>query len=223
MYKRLHDRYAIKVQFNLFYETNGFDLSCMTEKYKTEWQKNCDWLKLSFHSRIEDVDSYKLSGYDEVFRDCSRVHREIVRFASPDCLAKTTTVHYCYATCEGLRALSENGVRGLLGLYGSEKIPRTSYQNTEKEAELLRHGNTLMRDGITYSGIDIILNSHPIEEILPRLQLVCDRDFVKVMIHEQYFYPDYKKYHPNFEEKLNLAFRFLFENGFSSIFFEELL
>ena len=41
------------------------------------------------------------------------------------------------------------------------------------------------------------------------------------MIHEQYFYPDYKNYQPDFEEKIDAAFGFLTENGYESIFFEE--
>ena len=49
-----------------------------------------------------------------------------------------------------------------------------------------------------------------------------DRDFVDILIHEQYFYPDYKAYQPEFEEKLTATFEFLTEHGFESRFFEDL-
>ena len=166
VYKRLHERYGLKVQLNLFYETDGFDLSDMTDRYIDEWRSSSDWLKLSFHSRIENECPYENSGYDKVFTDCKNVHREIVRFASLPALGKTTTVHYCLATKEGLRALKDNGVQGLLGLYGKKDAPRVSYQSTQEECELIREGEIVLSDGIGYTGIDIVLNSFSKESIL---------------------------------------------------------
>ncbi|MBQ8431365.1 MAG: hypothetical protein IJX28_00625 [Clostridia bacterium] len=221
MYKRLHQKYGVKVQLNLFYEVEGFDLSHMTDRYKDEWQDNSDWLKLSFHARIENVKPYEHAGYDEVSGDCQNVHREIVRFASPLALGRTTTLHYCLATHQGLGALKDNGVEGLLGLYGTEDSPRASYQNTAQECGLIRRGEIVSQNGVSYAGIDIILNLHATEEILSRLNELKSRDFIKVMIHEQYFYPDYPRYQPNFEKKLSATFDFLTQNGFMSTFFEE--
>lgn len=223
MYKRLHEKYGLKIQLNLFYETEGFSLSDMTDRYKDEWKAESDWLKLSFHSRIENLHPYKNSGYDEVFTDCGKVQREIVRFASAASLGKTTTVHYCLATKEGLRALKENGVVGLLGLYGTKDKPRDSYQNTIDEGDKIRRGETVRRDGVSYAGIDIILNLFSKEEILSQINELKGRELVKIMIHEQYFYSDYPWYQPDFEEKVGAAFELLRENGFESAFFEECL
>lgn len=223
MYRRLHEKYGLKIQLNLFYEADDFNLSQMTDKYRNEWLENSDWLKLSFHSSLESVKPYQSSGYEEVFDDCQRVHREIIRFESLPSLAKTTTLHYCLATNEGLSALKDNGVFGLLGLYGTPEKPNFSYQNTASECIILRGGQPVLSDGMTYSAIDIVLNCYEEGEILNRLGELSERDFIKVMIHEQYFYSDYPRYQPNFEEKLNTAFRFLREKGYDSIFFEELL
>lgn len=223
MYRRLHKKYGLKVQLNLFYETEGFALSDMTDRYKDEWQANSDWLKFSFHSRIENVKPYECSDYDEVYGDCQNVHCEIVRFASSSALARTTTLHYCLATHGGIQALKDNGVEGLLGLYGKEDSPRASYQNTTEECRLIRCGEIVSRNGIAYAGIDIVLNSYSTEEILSQLNELKDRDFIKVMIHEQYFYPDYPHYQENFEEKLSATFGFLKEKGFSSTFFMSFL
>ena len=81
MYKRLHKKYGSNIQLNLFYECEGFCLSDMTDRYKKEWENCSEWLKMSFHSRIENVRPYENSGYDEVFSDCERVNKEILRFA----------------------------------------------------------------------------------------------------------------------------------------------
>ena len=40
LYRRLHEKYGLKVQLNLFYEMPGFDLSLVTDRYRAEWQEN---------------------------------------------------------------------------------------------------------------------------------------------------------------------------------------
>ncbi|MBQ4116377.1 MAG: hypothetical protein IJD37_03265, partial [Clostridia bacterium] len=185
--------------------------------------ENSDWLKLSFHSDFENVRPYEFSGYEEVYTDCKKVNDQIVRFASPKALAKTTTVHYCVATEEGLKALADNKVLGLLGLFGTEENPRTSYGIDEKNAQLIREGNIYNSDNIAYAAIDIVLNSFAKEVNLEKLKNLNGRDGIRVMIHEQYFYEDYKAYQPDFEEKLRVAFGFLKQNGYESSFFEDLI
>ncbi len=223
MYRRLHDAFGLKVQLNLFYEGGGFDLSQMTDKYKGEWEENAHWLKLSFHSKIENVRPYQASPYEEVYGDCHAVQEEILRFAGPATLGKTTTIHYCLTTAEGLQALKDNGVRGLLGLYGTDAEPRQSYQNTPEEGAALRRGETLLSNGVIYGGIDVILNNFPMDNMLYRLRGRLGREFIKVMIHEQFFYEDFYRYQSDFEEKLTATFTCLAENGYESIFFEEKL
>ena len=223
MYKRLHEKFGVRVQLNLFFECEGFCLRDMTDKYKGEWENNSDWLKMSFHSRLEDLRPYEASGYDEVFSHCNEVNNEIRHFAGEKSLAKTTTIHYCLATNEGLRAIFDNGYIGLLGLYGSEEEPRTSYQNSQKEAEMLRCGEFLKRGEITYGAIDIVLNLFREGEILEKLSALTRRETIKIMIHEQYFYEDYKRYIPEFEEILASSFDYLANNGYTSEFFERLI
>ena len=223
MYRELHEKFGLKVQLNLFYEFSDFDLSMVSDRFKTEWEQNSDWLKLSFHSRLENEKPYISSGYDEVFSDCRDVHREILRFASEKNLASTTTVHYCRATDDGIRALYDNGVRGLLGLYGTPNAPRSSYQNTPDEDEMIRNGETVKRDGIVFSAIDIVMNLFGKDGILEILEGLLGHSHIGAMIHEQYFYPDYPRYQKDFEEKISAAFDFLIENGFRSVFFEEII
>ncbi|MBQ1256676.1 MAG: hypothetical protein IIX93_05325 [Clostridia bacterium] len=221
MYKRLHEKYRLKVQLNLFYEMPGFDLSQMTDRFKAEWAENSHWLKLSFHSRLENVDPYRASGYNEVYTDCAAVHNEILRFAGSASLGKTTTIHYCRTTEEGLRALRDLGVQGLLGLFGTDEVPRDSYSLPESDASLLRKGDILHRHGFDFYSIDLVMNLYDREELLHRLRSLLNRNKLRVMIHEQYFYPDYPNYQPDFEEKLDQAFGFLHKNGYESCFAEE--
>ena len=223
MYKRLHERFDLKVQLNLFYRCDGFDLSMMSDAYKNEWAENADWLKMSFHSELENVRPYENSGYDEVKRDCENVHNEILRFAGEASLAKTTTVHYCATTREGLRALKDCGVDGLLGLFGNDLSPRTSYGLSNEIADKIRLGEFVPDDGIAFAGIDIVLNSFSEQLILEQLDGLLERNIIKVMIHEQYFYPDYFNYQPDFEKKLTAIFLRLYEEGYQSSFFENII
>ena len=223
MLKRLHEAFDLKIQLNLFYRTDMFTLSDMTAAYYSEWEKNADWLKLSFHSDYENVRPYESSSYDEVDRDCRAVHREIVRFASNAALAKTTTVHYCLTTADGLQALKDNGVRGLLGLFGTEAQPQVSYSVSEEEAGKIRSGGIVTKEDMSFAPIDIVLNSYKTEENLQRLDGLMHREQIWVMIHEQYFYADYPAYQPEFEEKLHAVFTRLTEQGYVSAFFEELI
>ena len=223
MYRRLHEKFGLKVQLNLFYRMEGFDLSQMSDAYYAEWEENADWIKLSFHSEFENVKPYEHSGYQELYEDCRRVHEQIKRFASPAALASTTTVHYCLLTEGGLKAMEDHGVSGLLGLFGNDEKPRTSYGIEKNEAELIRRGEILKIGKISFASIDIILNVFSAEEILEKLMRMKCRNGIRVMIHEQYFYADYCQYQPEFEEKLRSTFSFLCEHGYQSCFYESLI
>jgi hypothetical protein len=223
MLKNAYKRYGVKTQLNLFYRLGDFDLSQMPDCYRREWEAQAHWLKLSFHSKLENELPYISSGYDEVFRDCHDVHCEILRFASEINLAATTTVHYCRATNDGIRALYDNGVRGLLGLYGTPKKPRCSYQTTPEQDFMIRNGEISVNNGIAYAGIDVVINDCTVDEIHNTLRGLMDRSFIKLMIHEQYFYPDYVKYQKDFENKLRETFVFLTSHGYRSVFFESLI
>jgi len=223
MYKRLHEKFGLKVQLNLFYRMKDFDLSGMSAAYYSEWKENSDWLKLSFHSELENAYPYKESGYDEVYGDCNKVHNEIKRFASPAALAKTTTIHCCLATEDGLRAMEDNRVSGLLGLFGNNENPRTSYGIYESGAARIRNGEILQKGKISFASIDIVLNCFSKDEILSQLERMTEREGIRVMIHEQYFYADYKNYQPDFEQKISSAFDFLTSHGYHSSFFEDII
>ena len=61
------------------------------------------------------------------------------------------------------------------------------------------------------------------EEIIEQLKGLKNRNAVRVMIHEQYFYKDYLLYQPDFEEKLRATFSCLTGQGRKSCFYEELI
>ena len=224
LWKKLHERYGVKIQLNLFYEEGGFRLCDVTDRLKPAFADASDWLKFSFHSAREyPAHPYSTAPGKQVLSDCLAVQREIRRFAGERSLAKTTTLHYCTCTDDGVEALRTAGVRGLLGLFGTEEAPRSSYQLTEPEAQQLRRGLPLVRDGMLYANIQAVLNGIPAEKISGQIRALTVFPAVSVMIHEQYFYPDYRAYQPDFAQKVEETVAVLTGAGFRPSFLEEWL
>ena len=195
----------------------------MTDRYKSEFRENAHWLKLSFHSKWENVKPYEFSGYDEVYTDGKAVNDQIIRFAGENTLGKTTTIHYCRTTEDGLRAMKDLNTQGLLGLFGTEQEKRTSYGVPESYGDAIRAGEVIEYRGVKIASIDMVINTVKEEQLLSELEILRDHNQIRVMIHEQYFYEDYPAYQENFERKLETVFSFMETNGHESCFFEEML
>lgn len=219
LYRSLHEKYGTRFQLNIYYETDGFDLSQMTDRFKAEWVENADWLRLSFHARADAPPfPYASASYTEAFDDCTRVNREIIRFAGKETLDLFTTIHYCQASTDAVRAFRDAGLKGLVGLFTPEQscygLLYKSFDEPYKYDEV---------SGLYYFVNDMIINLYPIESIPIQLEKVCRKEFIEVMIHEQYFYRDFHMYQPDFAQKVEACIKFLTDEGRKSIFLDELI
>ncbi len=118
MLKEAHEKFGLRVQLNLFYRTDfyyggeEFTLADMTDSYKSEWEENSDWIKLSFHAKQEFPDyPYVNAEYEDVYRDYTDIKREVLRFASEKNWCKTVNPHWRPMSFDGCRALYDCGVR----------------------------------------------------------------------------------------------------------------
>ena len=235
VYKKAHDLYGAKVHLNLFYELceegrscfrarpNYFNLSMMTEKYKDEFRANADWLKLAFHSRAEfPANPYALGDAATVTAECIAVLREIVRFAGAECISDSTTVHFGSGNHDVVRALRALGFRSLTGYFtlNSKGEPSVSYYCPK---DLVQHIDNRdfwvdTEEDMLYGRIDKVLNLDSLEQVKADVRAAIEHPhrggFVSVMIHEQYFYADYKRHLPDFEERVLSACRDLHEHGY---------
>src|ERR1035437_4630688 len=110
--------YGTKVQFNIYYETDGFNLTQMPDKYKPEWRRNRDWMGLTLHARADKPDQPSIHATAEKIRgDYRLVTREIERFAGRELQSDITTVHWGETTREGARALHAEGIRAMPGYF----------------------------------------------------------------------------------------------------------
>ena len=227
--KEVHDTYGTKIHINIFYQTEGFNLSQLTTQYKNEWRENATWLRLSFHALQEKPDHpYLNASYDEVKRDCEKVIQEIRRFAGTELTGSVTTLHWGEDKVEGSRALRDAGYTTQVGYFNvdNDLSPVSYYLDVEQRRHLTKraiwHDN---REGITFVRISQVINLFKLEQIVPVLEEVKKdprrSEFIELMIHEQYFYPFYEAYQPDFRQKVLTAVKWAVDNGYQPAFLEE--
>lgn len=240
VFKRAHDEFGAKVRFNLFYMVEGaatgkygpFNLSLMTDRYKDEFRRNSDWLHFAFHSLQESpANPYREGTYAQLKADCTAVHREIIRFAGEDSLEWVTTVHFGCCSPDGILALRDLGMRGLMGYIALNRDgnPYVSYNlSAQKVLETQRYG--FWRDpetGMVYGKINAVMNLYSPERVVEVLTEEADghplRGFVEIMIHEQYFHSDYSHYEPDFAERVMAGCRWCHEHGYEGTFAEDVI
>jgi len=225
----VHDVYGTKVHINLFYETDGFNLSQLSNAFAAEWKAQASWLRLSFHARGEFPDKpYQVAGYDAVRRDGSLVMNEIRRFAGPELMGPVTTLHWGEATVEGSRALRDLGYKGQLGYFNvDDELPAVSYY---LDVEQRRHIKRRFiwkdnKEDIVFIRSSIVIDKTGLAEIRPQLDAYRDKGglppYVDLLVHEQYYYPDYFNYQPDFRERILTAVGWAANNGYEPKFLEE--
>ena len=273
MLKDTHDKYDIKVQLNVFYQTDvfygndKFNLSEMTDAYKAEFEAASDWLKFAFHARQEFPDyPYINASYDHVYEDFKAVEKEVLRFAGRNSFSMATTPHWRPISKDACLALRDCGMKLLSATYGD----RTEYDG---DASSLPYGHAarLMCNKKPETGI-FIRKTHDVsitkslcgynhiteeqrEATLYNLDVVVDEEtglkfkdlgnlafvdhvsaekftevanavigaeFLCCGTHEQYFYPDYFNYQPDFPEKIMNVGKVLHEAGYEFMFSQDL-
>lgn len=227
--KQVNDTYGTKIHINIYYETDGFNLSQMTDKFKSEWSQNSGWLRLSFHALADKPDNpYINASYEKVKSDCDKVMDQVRRFAGKEVTGHVTTLHWGEATVEGCRALRDSGFKCLPCDFNVDNnlAPCSYYLDVEKR----RHINKRLiwrdnKEGIIFVRCAIIINTYKLEEIVPFLDdLKKDPHrsaYVDLLIHEQYFYPFYSSYQPDYRQKVLTSVKWAVNNGYKPAFLEE--
>ena len=221
VYKKAHDLYGAKVHLNLFYEFDDqsrsyfskkreyFNLSMMTDKFKDEFIANSDWLKFSFHATGEFPNKpYRDADRQTVRREGERVLKEIVRFAGKEVLSGCTTVHWGEANVEAAKELRDMGYKAMTGYFVDHPVAPVAYY---APYDLIRYvyNRDFWKDtetDILFGRIDIVVNCKTHEENMQEIRSILDSKtrggFLSLMIHEQYFYEDYRLYLPDFEQRV---------------------
>ncbi len=241
VYKKAHDLYGTKVRLNVFYEIDNecgiamygnFNLSMMTEKFKNEFRANSHWLHLAFHARSEFPDDPYNTATGEDFKlDFEDVRREIFRFADKECFEWVTTNHFGSGNRDVIRTERELGIKGLMGFLSLDANgkPFVSYYLTKEDlVHANEYGFWKDRDmDMVFGKLDIVLNlmdAPTARKILDRVKADHPKKgAIEVMIHEQYFYPSYSGYLPDFAERVLSACAWCRENGYEPSFATDMI
>lgn len=228
-FKKVNKEYGTKIHINIYYQDGEFNLSQMPAKYKSEWKENSSWLKLSFHALQDKPDRpYMYEGYEKMRNDCEMVMNQVRRFAGQEVMGSVTTLHWGEATVEGCRALRDVGYKCQVGDFNVDNnLPAVSYY---LDVEKRRHINNRFiwkdnKEGIIFFRSSIIIDCHRIENIAPFLDKIWEEPqksgFIDLLIHEQYFYPQYFNYQSDYRDKVISAVKWAMEKGYRPSFLSE--
>ena len=230
--KDMNDKYGTKVHANIYYfcpEFGGFNLSQFPDKYKSEFEEASEWLRFSFHAfkNYPDEPYAREDGriYTNAFEDCKVVNDEIKRIAGEKALSDYTTIHWCRGPLEVCKAFKANGYKILQG--GTAK---NYYLTSEQFAEAVRKYGYYYdaENGLAFTTSSCCLNldHHTPTEIPVHLKNYTTtyplNGFLDLIIHEQYFYPHFWRYLPDYAERVEAGIKWCVENGYESSFRSEL-
>jgi len=238
--RKLHQKYGTKVALNLFFETSGderslnaekeyFNLSQFSDRYKSEWRDNADWLRLTFHAKREfPEEPYKDVSAETLIDDFVQLEKEIKRFSGEEAYLPATVIHWGTIRPETYKPLAANGVTVLSGYFirrdGNYYV---NYQMDDFRCDYLNKNDFLLDtdSGIVFSKMDMVLNLVPLHDIVPTLEkAIADSntaEFLDLMTHEQYFWPFFRGYLPDHWERLDRAFAFATEHGYKPVFLND--
>ncbi len=228
-WQEMHRKYGAKIHLNIYYQTDGFDLTQMPDKWKEEWRANADWLHVTFHALQDKPDRpYRNATYSQIAHDYDLVTGHIRRFAGEELIGNTTTVHWAECPKDGVYALRDRGIRNLIALFGThEGAYRTSYY-LSPEQSARSHFRPAWHDhdtGITFIPCAVVVNSFSPEKIKQILQersaIPQTADVIELLVHEQYFRKELDLYQPDIMDKVRAALDWVTDNGYEPVFWSE--
>ena len=179
-----------------------FELPQFPDRYKGQWRDNADWLKLAFHAWAEFPDRpYQYASPEKLAKDLDGVAEQIVRFAGQEAYSAPTVIHFGMVQPTALPVLARRGVKVLSGMTGKRNgLWDIQYFLDDARTEYLSRHDAIhdFASGITFSNIDIIVNSTTLEEVCSTLEAATASpgraEILDVFTHEQYFWPFYSNH-----------------------------
>jgi hypothetical protein len=231
MLQDLHTRYGARFTLNIYYTTgDDWNLTQFPDRYRSEWEANADWLRLAFHAYANDpARPYQDAPVEKLLADLDLINAQIQRFAGPKTFSPVVVVHWGMTRPEAWRALYERGSQVLGGYFRKSADGKwdVNYRLDDRRSEWLsRHD--LLKDfasEMIFSKVDIVVNSTPLDQIVPTLQPMvddpCQGEIIDLLTHEQYFWPFYQAYLPDHAQRMDRAIRFVTQHGYQPVFLQD--
>ena len=231
MLRDLNQKYDACFTLNIYYTTGeDWNLRQFPDKYRDEWKDNAHWLRLAFHAYANDPPRpYQDVPAERLIADVDLVAGEIERFAGLDAYSPPVVIHWGMTRPAAWKALYQRGSRVLGGYFRQNRDGQwdINYRVDDQRSEWLsRHD--LLKDfasGIIFSKVDIVVNSTPLAEIVPRLNRVAadpaQGEIIDLLTHEQYFWPFYENYLPDHAQRMDRAVELLTRGGYKPVFLQD--
>jgi hypothetical protein len=185
---------------------------------------------LAFHAYANDpARPYQDAPVAKLLADMDLVNAQIQRFAGAKTFSPVVVVHWGMTRPEAWKALYDRGSRVLGGYFRKSAAGKwdVNYRLDDVRSEWLSQ-HDLLKDfasGIIFSKVDIVVNSTPLDRIVPTLEpLVADPrqgEIIDLLTHEQYFWPFYPNYLPDHARRMDRAIRFVTEHGYKPVFLQD--
>lgn len=234
LFRDLHEEFGTKIHMNIYFRDEGnFTLKQFPDKFKEEFIRNSDWFKFTFHARANLPDHiYQYAPYSELLHDYHQVTNEILRFAGPEVNTDVNGLHFAETTLEGARALRSVGIRCLVGYYIFDENGDPSiayYLNKEQTAHCAGRDFWVdTAEDIVFSKDKMVIDTFALKDIVPRLDYLKNErphesGTMNFVTHEQYFYPSFVRYQPDWRQKVFTAIGWAARNGYTPCFLDDVM
>ena len=112
-FKKLHERYSLRVSFYVFEEFDGFNLADVSEQHTKEFQDNSDWMRFGFHA-VNENRKYSPEETNIAKADFLRVTEKLSRIVGKESITSILRLHNWGGDKTVLSELSNLGIKGLL-------------------------------------------------------------------------------------------------------------
>ena len=230
-WREMHEEFGTKFHANIYYQTDGFDLTQMPAKWRDEWQANASWMHLSFHALQDKPDRpYRNATYAQMAHDHDLVCGQIRRFAGNEVLGNTTTVHWAECPKDAIAALRDRGIENVVALFdvqGYKGECTTGYYHARGHCAYCdtRGAWHDPETALTFVRCTSVVNALEAEDIDAALEARTSTphtgEMVELLIHEQYFRKEFAYYQPSVTDKVRTALRWVTDRGYEPVFWSD--
>lgn len=243
--KELHNSYGTKFILKCFFrddhDPEHFTLDRCPDCWKQEFEDNSDWLHLAFHALSEFPDRpYQHCTEARLAHDLELTTAELRRIAGDRGCTAPTNVHWAMLPPNLFHVMREHGVRILtssgfmnnriiqdgrvetisgaacdIGFFYEQDVAQ--YMAAKRSFYDADHDLFLSR---TFLCCNIDTKEELREKIIAEdKKQLCD--FLELIGHEQYAFPRYENFLPDYAERWECACRTAVELGYEPVFFND--
>lgn len=165
-----------------FYSYSGMELSKFTDKFKSEFEENSNWLKFGFHA-FNNTKDYSSVSKEEIINDYNMVIDELTRIVGERSIEHVIRMEKFICSKENIKAI-HNLNNGIIGLLASDIKDRQNYYlNVGQNKKLFQKGYYFDKEcGIFIYKTDIRTES--IKDIDKELENIKGDKSLIVFTHE---------------------------------------